>query len=79
MCENWGLDGVIMYYLFSCRPFAISLLILKKSIEGDLCIPVLALEGDIYDTRDYSAGALRTRLETFAEMLRAAKAARTGI
>lgn len=46
----------------------------KKEIEEKLRIPVLNLEWDLYDTRDYSAGALRTRVETFAEMLRANKA-----
>ena len=51
---------------------------IKKSIESDLGIPVLALEGDLYDTRDYSAQQLRTRVETFAEMLKAKKAARVG-
>ena len=48
---------------------------MKKDIEKELGIQVLALEGDYYDTRSYSAEALRTRVEIFAEMLRASKAA----
>jgi len=74
LCNSWNVDGVVNLYPFSCRPAAYPALILKKSIEEELGIPVLALEGDIWDTRDYSAGALRTRVETFGEMLRARKA-----
>ena len=45
----------------------------KKVMKEELGIPVLALEGDCYDTRNYSAGQLRTRIETFADMLRSIK------
>jgi benzoyl-CoA reductase/2-hydroxyglutaryl-CoA dehydratase subunit BcrC/BadD/HgdB len=38
-----------------------------------LGIPVLVVEGDIYDTRNYSAGQLKTRIESFAEVLKAKK------
>ena len=40
-----------------------------------LGVPVLTLEYDMYDTRDLSAESFRTRVETFAEMLRERKAA----
>ena len=49
----------------------------KKGVEDELGIPVLALEGDVWDTRDYSTEALRIRVETFAEMLRAKKATKS--
>ena len=75
-CRAFNADGFLLFYLFSCRPFAIPPLIMKKSIEDELGIPVLALEGDAYDTRDYSTEALRTRVETFAEMLKMSKAAK---
>ena len=42
----------------------------KNEIETKLGIPVLTLEYDMYDTRDFSAESFRTRIETFAEMLR---------
>ena len=74
LCKTWQLDGVLNLYQFSCRAYCVTPLLIKKSIEEDPGIPVLSLEGDMWDTRDYSAEALRTRVETFAEMLRAAKA-----
>jgi len=69
-----NLDGVIWNYLFNCRPLALYGELLKRFVEKETGIPVLALEFDLADSRTYSAGALRTRVETFAEMLRARKA-----
>jgi len=37
---------------------------------------VLVLEGALCDSRNYSAEQLRARVESFAEMLKIAKAAR---
>jgi hypothetical protein len=73
-CLAWKVDGMIFCFPYSCRPYTITPLMVKKAITRDLGIPVLVLEGDAYDTRDYSAEQLRTRVETFAEMLRAKKA-----
>ena len=47
-------------------------------LPEELGIPVLPLEWDCYDARDYSAESLRTRIETFAEVVRARKAAKRG-
>ena len=46
---------------------------LKQWVEENMGIPTMALETDNFDTRSYSAEALRTRVETFADMLRARK------
>jgi benzoyl-CoA reductase/2-hydroxyglutaryl-CoA dehydratase subunit BcrC/BadD/HgdB len=75
-CQFYNVDGVLLFYPFSCRPITISPFIVKKAVEEELNIPLLILEGDWWDTRDYSAGALRTRVETFAEMLKMTKTAK---
>jgi len=75
LCKSWQLDGFIDLYPFSCRAVAIHPLIAKKDIEENLGIPVLALEGDYYDTRNYSAESLKTRVEAFAEMLKTSRTA----
>lgn len=69
-----GVVGLIWNYLFSCRPLAQTSHILKKWVEENTGVPVLSLETDAYDSRDYSAATLATRVQTFAEMLRARKA-----
>jgi len=66
-------DGLIWNYLYNCRPMALTSHFLKKWVEESAGVPTLALEVDIYDSRSYSAGNLRTKVEAFAEMLRARK------
>ena len=72
--QEFNVDGVIFNYLFNCRPIAMLSHLLKQFVEKQTGIPVLSLEMDVYDSRAYSAAALRTRVETFADMLRARKA-----
>ena len=66
-------DGLIWNYLYNCRPMALTSQLLKKWIEETTGVPTLSLESDIYDSRSYSAGTLKTKVEAFAEMLRARK------
>jgi benzoyl-CoA reductase/2-hydroxyglutaryl-CoA dehydratase subunit BcrC/BadD/HgdB len=75
-CKAFNVDGAINFSPYSCREWAATIMMTKKAIEKELGVPVLVLEGDCYDTRNYSASQLRTRVETFAELLRAAKAAK---
>ncbi len=72
--EDFNLDGTILNYQFNCRPSAQASHFLKKWVEENTGVPTLSLESDNYDSRNYSAAALRTRVETFADMLRARKA-----
>jgi hypothetical protein len=67
-------DGMIYNYQFSCRPLACNSKLLKLHVEKERGLPTLLLDMDFYDDRNYSAAALRTRLEAFAEMLKARKA-----
>jgi benzoyl-CoA reductase/2-hydroxyglutaryl-CoA dehydratase subunit BcrC/BadD/HgdB len=85
-CSVWGLiefikgyvemcklDGIIYSHAVSCKGYTIPALMIKKEIEAQCGIPVMVMEGDIYDSRNYSAEQMRTRVETFAEMLREMK------
>ena len=60
--------------MYNCRPVASTSHLLKQFVEKETGIPVLSLEFDGYDSRNYSAESMRTKVETFAEMLRARKA-----
>jgi benzoyl-CoA reductase/2-hydroxyglutaryl-CoA dehydratase subunit BcrC/BadD/HgdB len=72
--EELGIDGSIWGYQFNCRPLAQPSHFLPKFVAEQTGVPCLSLEMDYYDSRTYSAGSLRTRVETFAEILRARKA-----
>jgi hypothetical protein len=67
------LDGFIVNYLYNCRPASLVSHNQKKYLEEKTGLPVLSLEEDIYDSRTYSAASLRTKVETFADMLKAKK------
>jgi len=72
------LDGFIVNYLYNCRPSALGSHIYKKHLEEKTGLPVLAIEEDNFDSRAYSAASLRTKVETFAEMLKAKKKSAKG-
>lgn len=73
-CKEWNVDGVLWDWPNHCRPFVLTGFTYKKAIEEELGIPVLSLETDLYDNRTYSTETLRTRIETFAQLLIARKA-----
>jgi hypothetical protein len=74
ICKTFDLDGAIITYPYSCRLCAIPPIMKKKVIQEECGIPAMVLEADVYDTRQYSPASLRTRVEAFAELLRAKKA-----
>ncbi len=69
-----NVDGFIWGYTYNCRPMAQTSHFLTKWVRENTGIPVLSIETDHFDSRSYSAAALRTRVEAFAELLRAKKA-----
>jgi len=72
--KDFNLDGSIWGYQYNCRPLAEPSHFLPQFVKETTGLPTLSLEMDYYDSRSYSAESLRTRVETFAEMLRARKA-----
>ena len=67
--KAFNLDGVLWNYSYFCRAMGGHPLIFKKFVEEDPGVPLLALECDQFDTRDFSRQALVTRIETFADMI----------
>jgi benzoyl-CoA reductase/2-hydroxyglutaryl-CoA dehydratase subunit BcrC/BadD/HgdB len=68
------LDGFIVTYLYNCRPSATASHNQKRYLEEKTGLPVLSLEIDDFDSRSYSAASLRTKVETFANILKEKKA-----
>lgn len=73
----YDVDGVFWYWMYNCRvQAALNPIALRRWITEELGLPVLILEGDFHSTHEYSGEAARTRIETFAEVVKAHKAAR---
>jgi benzoyl-CoA reductase/2-hydroxyglutaryl-CoA dehydratase subunit BcrC/BadD/HgdB len=43
---------------------------IKRTIKKELDVPIVVIEGDMYDARFYNRQQIRTRVESFAEMLK---------
>jgi benzoyl-CoA reductase/2-hydroxyglutaryl-CoA dehydratase subunit BcrC/BadD/HgdB len=77
VCKESGLDGVILNYPVGCRDLCVGAIESKERITQELGIPVLLLESDHVDTRNYSAEAMRSRVEAYAEILTANRGVKT--
>ena len=70
--ELWDVDGILWWYPATCRPAGDAPFI-KDALEKSTGLPVGLIEGDLYDPRNYNLEQQRTRLETFAEMVKISK------
>ncbi len=70
VCRDFDIDAVIMSFAYNCRPWGVNPIMAKLDIQKEFGIPAIVLETDGYDTRNYSAEQLRTRLESFAEVVK---------
>jgi benzoyl-CoA reductase/2-hydroxyglutaryl-CoA dehydratase subunit BcrC/BadD/HgdB len=62
--------GIIFFRHYSCRQYSIFPQKAKETIEAETGLPVLLLDGDYCDFRNYNTQQMRTKLETFAEMVK---------
>jgi len=69
LIEDYKLDGVVFHQAMTCRTIHTGQLhqinVLKKHTDK----PVLLLEGDIVDVRNYNEEATHKRIDFFIEIL----------
>jgi hypothetical protein len=70
----WNVEGLVFFHHYSCRQYSIFPIKAKEIIENEFGVPVLLLEGDYCDSRSYNIQQMRTRLETFADMVKSSHA-----
>lgn len=74
---EFNLDGVLFCPHFSCRIYGSDFVMLKEAFRREMPeLPVVIVDTDIYDRRYYNHEQARTRLESFAEVVKTAKAAK---
>jgi benzoyl-CoA reductase/2-hydroxyglutaryl-CoA dehydratase subunit BcrC/BadD/HgdB len=69
MAEDYRINGAIHYNHWGCRQSCGGALLVKKALQAK-GIPILILDGDCVDEREYQEGQISTRLEAFLESLR---------
>ena len=72
LVKDWDLDGAIVAYHFSDRTACVFGPIVKQALDNEN-LPALLLEYDLYDTRTYTAESMKTKIETFAQILKMKK------
>lgn len=69
--EKLKLDGVMVFTCMFCRPLCLPANMTKDFLGKEHPdLPVILMELDAYDSRNYTPEQYRTRLESFAEILR---------
>lgn len=70
MIEKYHADGVVMHSNRSCKPYSLGQYDLRRMIMDKLGIPVLIIEADMVDERNFSESQIDTRIDAFMETLK---------
>jgi benzoyl-CoA reductase/2-hydroxyglutaryl-CoA dehydratase subunit BcrC/BadD/HgdB len=69
--DEYNIDGVVLHANLSCRPAAAAQQDVKNAIQKSKGVPVLILSADMDDPRSFSDEQVRTRCESFIEIMAA--------
>lgn len=76
LCRRYGVEGVLVHYNRSCRPWCGTLAEVERRLSEELGVPVVSFGGDQGDPRAFSPAQFTTRLEGLAEIMEAREDAR---
>ncbi len=68
-CKEHNLDGFVHLMPIFCRPYCEPCMIGRETVQKEAGVPVLVLEADGFDSRNFNYEQMRTRLESFYEVL----------
>ncbi|NVM00790.1 MAG: 2-hydroxyacyl-CoA dehydratase [Candidatus Helarchaeota archaeon] len=63
-------DAAINFLHWGCKNCCSIATLTKDTLNEEMGIPVLELDGDVVDPRNYASAQIRTRIEAFIEMLK---------
>ena len=72
--ETYGADGMVFGFFDFDRWWGSHHRLMARMVEEKTKLPVFYIEGDIWEDRDYSPEALRTRIESICEIVKMRKA-----
>lgn len=70
MIKFYGVDGFVMHSNRSCKPYSFGQLDIMNIVREKAGIPVLLLEADMVDPRNFSLSQTETRIDAFMEILK---------
>ena len=71
LCRRYGVDGVLVHYNRSCRPWCGDLQEVERRLREELDVPVVSFDGDQGDPGAFSSAQFATRLDTLTELMAA--------
>jgi benzoyl-CoA reductase/2-hydroxyglutaryl-CoA dehydratase subunit BcrC/BadD/HgdB len=74
ICRENKVDGVLVHYNRSCKPWSGYMLEMQRRFHKDLGVPVVGFDGDQADPRNFSEAQYMTRVEGLYELMEANKA-----
>lgn len=77
LCRRYGVDGVLIHYNRSCRPWCGDLQEVERRLREELGVPVVSFDGDQGDPGAFSPAQFETRLDTLTELMAARREAQT--
>jgi len=72
--ETYGIDGMLFGLFDFDRWLGSDHRLMARMVEEKTGLPVFYVEGDVWEDRDYSPEALRTRIESICEIMKMRKA-----
>lgn len=66
LIDSYAIDGIVEFAHWGCRFLTANTQIVKDTLQK---IPVLVIDGDCIDRRDYSDAQIKTRIDAFIEIL----------
>jgi len=74
MIEFYKADGLVMHSNRSCKPYSFGQMDIMEIIRKKKDIPILMIEADMVDPRNFSQAQVETRIDAFMEMIKQRKA-----
>jgi len=73
MIQFYNVDGLVMHSNRSCKPYSFGQMDIMRIVREKTGIPVLMIEADMVDPRNFSQSQIETRIDTFMEILKQRK------
>ncbi|MDY0219767.1 MAG: 2-hydroxyacyl-CoA dehydratase [Desulfobacterium sp.] len=73
MLDRYRADGLVMHSNRSCKPYSLGQYDIQRIVQEQAKVPVLIMEADMCDSRNFSESQIQTRIEAFMEVVRSGR------
>jgi len=70
MVDKYRADGLVMHSNRSCKPYSLGQYDIQRIVQERAGVPVLIMEADMCDSRNFSESQIETRIDAFMEIVK---------